>query len=223
MSLVVIGTDTEVGKTVVSAVLLARYARQLRLAYWKPIASGAADNTRTDTANVRRWCGDRVEILEETYLLEAPLSPHLAARQERVRISPDVILENLVTHGLFDERRSLVIEGVGGLHVPLTDEGFLLANLLSEMHLPCLLVARSTLGTINHTLLTVEALRTRNIDLAGVVLNGPKNKENRKAIERFGQTRVVAELETIRPLGRPGILAAARRFDRRALLKKYLE
>ena len=224
MSVVVIGTDTEVGKTIISAVLLARYGRSIRLGYWKPVASGVATDGpgRTDTARVRRWCGHLVDVLDECYRLDAPLSPHLAARMERVRITPDSILERLVAHGLDDEERSLVIEGVGGLLVPLTDGGYLLSHLLETMHLPCLLVARSTLGTINHTLLTLEALRSRDIELAGVVLNGPKNRENRKAIERFGDVPVVAEVEPIRPLGRQGVLQAARRFDRRALLRRYL-
>lgn len=220
MSLVVVGTGTDVGKTVISAILLARYAKQLRLGYWKPVASGACDGR--DTKKVEKWCGDTIDVLEEEYLFKEPLSPHVAARREKRRVTVDSVLQALVRHALADEERSLVIEGVGGLLVPLTDDGYLLAHLLTEMHLPCLLVAHSTLGTINHTLLSLEALRSRKLEVAGVVLNGPPNRDNRRAIERFGDVDVVAEVEPIRPLGRSGIRKAARRFDRRARLKSYL-
>ncbi len=221
MSLVVVGTDTEVGKTVVSAVLLARYGRRHRLAYWKPVATGAAEERDAD--RVKRWVGHLVDILPETYLFDPPLSPHLAARLSRETINPERILEDLLLHGVADTRRNLVIEGIGGLLVPLTDDGYLLMHLLKELHLPCLLVARSTLGTINHTLLSLEAVRSRHLDLVGVVLSGPRNKENRAAIERFGDVEIIAEVEPIARLGAKSIARAARKFDRRARLKRYFE
>lgn len=220
MSLIVVGTDTEVGKTVVSALVLARYGRRQPLAYWKPIATGAADERDAD--RIRRWVGHLVEVLPETYLFDPPLSPHLAARLAGKTIDPDRVLEHLVHHGLADRRRNLVIEGVGGVLVPLTENGYLLINLLQDLHLPCVVVARSTLGTINHSLLTLEALKRRDIAIAGVVLNGPRNRENRRAIERFGEVRVIAEVEPIGRLGRAALTRAARRFDTRANLKKYL-
>jgi dethiobiotin synthetase len=127
-----------------------------------------------------------------------------------------------VAHGIEDPRRSLIIEGIGGLLVPLTAHGYLFADLVRDMHLPCLLVARSTLGTINHTLLSLEALERRGIKTAGVVLNGPRSPENRAAIERFGRTSVVAEIEPLRPLGPAAVARAARRFDRRARLGRLL-
>lgn len=221
MSLVVVGTDTEVGKTVVSAVLLARYGRRHRLAYWKPIATGAAEER--DSERVRRWVGPGLEVLPETYLFDPPLSPHLAARLAGARIDPERVLEDLVRHGLADARRSLVVEGVGGVLVPITETGYLLVHLLRDLSLPCLLVARSSLGTINHTLLTLEALRARSVDLAGVVLSGPRNRENRRAIERFGEVEVTLEVDRLPRVGRRSIAVAARRFDRRARLKKYFE
>jgi malonyl-CoA O-methyltransferase len=96
--------------------------------------------------------------------------------------------------------------------VPLTDDGYLLADLLVAAGLPCLLVARSTLGTINHTLLSLEALRARDLAVAGVVLVGPFNPANRRAIERLGRVAVVAEIPPL-TLDRAGIAAAARDFD----------
>ena len=221
MSLVVIGTDTEIGKTVVSAVVLARYARGRKLAYWKPLATGAEGDT--DTQLVRKWVGHRVDILEESYLYDPPVSPHLAARLASRPIDPELILNQLVEHGLEDPQRNLVVEGIGGLHVPITAGGYLLSHLLSDMHLPCLLATRSGLGTINHTLLTLEAMRKRKLDLAGIVMVGPKDKENKAAIEKYGEVKVTAELEWLPRLGRTSIERAARRFDTRGRLKRYFE
>jgi len=220
MSLFVTATGTEVGKTVTSAVILARYGKSLDLAYWKPIATGAIDDR--DTNEIKRLCGNLVDVLEESYLFEPPVSPHLAAKLARTSISPERILEHLVAHALQDKERNLVIEGIGGLLVPVTNSGYLVSHLAQDLHLPCLVVADSGLGTINHTLLTLEAVRSRDIELVGVVLNGPRNRENRRAIERFGEVKIIGEIEPIRPLTRKGVLRAAQRFDRRALLKKYL-
>jgi malonyl-CoA O-methyltransferase len=220
VSLFVLGTDTGAGKTVVSAVLLARYGGRLRLGYWKPIATGAAEERDRDS--IRRWAGHLAQVLPETYLFAPPLSPHLAARLAGRAIDPDRVLEDLVRHGAADLRRSLVIEGAGGLLVPLTESGYLLADLARDLHLPCLLVARSTLGTINHTLLALEAMRSRSLPLAGVVLSGPPNPENRAAIERFGAVRVVGEVGALGRPGRASIARAARSFDRRGALRKYL-
>jgi malonyl-CoA O-methyltransferase len=94
----------------------------------------------------------------------------------------------------------------------------LFADLIKDLRVPCVVVARSTLGTINHTLLTLEALRARSIEVAGVVLNGPTNPDNRRAIERLSRTRVLAEVLPIRPLSAPALARAARGFDRTGVL-----
>ena len=106
--------------------------------------------------------------------------------------------------------------------VPLTDDGYLMAELTRRLRIPCVLVARSTLGTINHTLLSIEALRRRKIPLAGVIMNGPKNRENKKAIERFGDIPVVGEVETIAKLTPTSVATISRGIDRRAILKQHL-
>ena len=220
MSLVVIGTGTEIGKTITCAVLLARYSSHRNPAYWKPIATGSAEGRDTDV--IRRLCGDSVEVLKERYLFAPPVSPHLAARQAGEVIRPEEILESLHTHRRRHRAQALVIEGIGGLLVPLTDGGYLLADLLQKMELPCLLVASSALGTINHTLLTLEALRRRQLTLAGVVLNGLPNQENRRAIEKFGEVAVVSEIE---PMGIPTserVTKASTRFDQEGVLQGFL-
>jgi dethiobiotin synthase len=221
LSLVVTGTGTGVGKTVTCAAILARYGRTLRLAYWKPIATGAVEGR--DAASVKRWCGHVAGVLDEVYLFDAPVSPHLAARRERAVIDAEAVLAALVRHGLEDGERSLVIEGAGGVLVPLTDRGDLLADLLREIHLPCVVAASTRLGTINHTLLTLEALRSRGIEVAGVVLNGPPDRENRMAIERFGRVDVVGEIGPLPRPGRAAVARAARSLDRQGRLRRYLE
>jgi dethiobiotin synthetase len=169
-------------------------------------------------------------VLPETYRFDPPLSPHLAARQAGVEIDPERILADLVRHASADPGRNLLIEGIGGLLVPLTGRGYLLIHLIAESALPVVLVARSTLGTINHTLLSLAALRDRRIEIAGVVMNGPPDRHNREAIESFGKVAVIAEIPPLaegwdgqgeaKP-ARSAILAAAKQFDTNRKLIKY--
>ena len=221
MSLVVVGTGTEIGKTITCAVILARYSGRFQLAYWKPVATGSIQDR--DSLVIDRLCGDQVKIVQESYLFEPPVSPHLAARQARTKIRPEKIIRELSTYQKSAASRPLVIEGIGGLLVPLTYGGFLLADLIQEMTSPCLLVASSTLGTINHTLLTIEAMKSRKLELVGVVLNGPENRDNRHAISKFGGVPVIGHIRPITPLSPENIKCVARGFDRKALLKSYFE
>lgn len=221
MSLLVLGTDTGVGKTIAAAVIVVRYSAQRRLAYWKPIASGTEEARDTDL--VAAAVAPEASVLPERYALRAPLSPDQAARLEGVELDPEAVLEALVAHALEDPERNLVIEGIGGLLVPLTERGYLLADLAREMQLPVLVVARAGLGTINHTLLTLEAARSRRLPVAGVLLNGSPHPENRKAIERFGRVEVLAELEPLAGTDREALRGAARGFDPEGRLGAYLE
>ena len=222
-ALAVVGTDTGVGKTVVAAILATAWAAREPVAYWKPVATGGyPDDPDLDAATVARLAGPEVRVLSEAYLFPDPLSPHLAARLVGATIEPARLLSELARHrGGGAGGRSLVVEGVGGVLVPLTDEGYLWADLLLAARLPCLLVGRSTLGTINHTLLTLEALRGRGIGVLGVVLDGPPNRENRRAIERLGRVPILAEVPPL-TLDRAGIAAAARAFDPEGRLWKAL-
>lgn len=177
----VTGTDTNVGKTVAAAWLI----QHLEADYWKPVQSGTEEGTDADTlARLLRLPPERIH--PSSYVLRAPLSPHEAARLEGIVIQP----ERLV---LPSTSRRLVVEGAGGVLVPLTDS-FLMIDLMARLGLPVAVVARSTLGTINHTLLTLEALRARRLEIAGVILNGPLDPANRDAIERFGRVRVLGHL-----------------------------
>jgi malonyl-CoA O-methyltransferase len=135
--------------------------------------------------------------------LERPVSPHLAARLAGVRIDIESLAEELAGEPA-DAR--WVVEGAGGVLVPVSETD-LMVDLMILLALPVVIVARSTLGTINHTLLTIEALRARGLRPAGAVLVGPPNPENREAIERHGRVAVVGEMPMFTPLA-PAALAA---------------
>jgi dethiobiotin synthetase len=177
----VTGTDTDVGKTVISAWLVARLGAN----YWKPVQAG--NHPETDSEVVRRLTEVAPErILQEAYVLPEPIAPHEAAHRAGLTID----MQKLV---LPASDRPLVVEGAGGLLVPLTDTAFVV-DLADQLELPIVLVTRSTLGTINHTLLSIEAIRRRGLPLAGVVVNGPETPHNRAAIERYGQVEIIAEI-----------------------------
>lgn len=177
----VTGTDTNVGKTVVAAWLVQR----LGACYWKPVQAG--NHPETDSAIVRRLTdAPDGRILPEAYVLPEPIAPHEAAR----RAGTPIDMSRLVLP-MCD--RPLVVEGAGGLMVPLNEDAYVI-DLATELHLPIILVARSTLGTINHTLLSLEAIRRRGLPLAGIVVNGPETPHNRAAIERYGKVEVIAEI-----------------------------
>lgn len=182
----VTGTDTGVGKTLVSACL----TRAWGASYWKPVQTGVA----TDTGDSETVAALAEAPAERLYapgaVFDAPLSPHAAAALEGRRVT----LDDLSLPA--DDGRPLVVEGAGGLLVPFSDGAYMI-DLAEKLGLPVVLVARSGLGTINHTLLSLEALRRRRIPVAGVVMSGPLNPGNRAAIEGFGQVRVLAEIPQI--------------------------
>ena len=159
----VTGTDTEVGKTVASSLLVATLRRFGRVGYWKPIQTGIEQDD--DTAEVRRLaaCTDD-EIVDRGVRLPRPLSPHLSARLADQEIDVDSLLR--LGHTL-NKDRFWVVEGAGGLLVPLNDSE-VLADLIAALELPTLIAARSGLGTINHTLLTLAELRRRSIPVPGL-------------------------------------------------------
>jgi dethiobiotin synthetase len=180
----VTGTDTDVGKTIVCAVLTAG----LRAAYWKPVQTGSAEGTDTDRVRCLTGLPEK-HFFPERYCLPAPLSPHAAADQAGTQIS----LNNFYLPRA-DAFGNLIVEGAGGVMVPLNERD-LMTDLIIHLGLPVLLVARSTLGTINHTLLSLAQLRRCGIHVMGVVLNGPLNPLNRSAIKHFGQLPVLGEVE----------------------------
>ena len=181
--LFVTGTDTGVGKTVLSAALMLRYP-QAR--YWKPIQTGPDD----DTTEVLRISGG--QVIREGIRLPDPVSPHLAAQRVEMTIDLDTLAGQV-------SATPLIVEGAGGVLVPVNDSQTMI-DLMVLLGLPVIVAARSTLGTINHTLLTIEALRARAVRIAGVVMIGDGDADNRAAIEHYGNVAVVGEMPWFDPL-----------------------
>ena len=184
---IICGTDTDVGKTIVSAWLV----QGLNAIYWKPIQSGLTNGG--DTYQVRKLLKlPETRFIKEAYRFKAAVSPHWAAEQEHRLIKPESLL-------LPSVRDPLIIETAGGLLVPLTRK-FLQIDQLIRWNLPVILVARTSLGTLNHTLLSIEALRKRNIPLLGLILNGPDHADNPKTLEQIGDVEVLGHLPHIKKL-----------------------
>ncbi|MEM6781125.1 MAG: dethiobiotin synthase [Pseudomonadota bacterium] len=181
------GTDTDVGKTVASAWAMIH----LDAAYWKPTQSGEPYDIDTVKA-LTEFPEDR--FLPSTYVLKQPLSPHEAAKRDGVNIDMNAF-------ELPKTDWPLVVEGAGGLMVPLNKDA-LVIDLIQQLGLPAILVCRSGLGTINHTLLSLEAMRKRNMDIAGIIINGPITPHNRQALEEYGHVPVIAEIDELKPLNK---------------------
>ncbi len=191
------GTDTGVGKTVVSALLCAA----LDAYYWKPIQTGTREGTDRRTV---KCLGElpRAKLLPETYRFSPPVSPHLAARRAGVTIELNGI--QVPEIGV---KENLIVEGAGGALVPI-NETQLMTDLMRHLGLPVLLVARTALGTINHTLLSLAALRSAGLNVRGVIMVGKPNVENRNAIEHYGKISVVGALPWLKRLDRATLLSA---------------
>jgi dethiobiotin synthetase len=175
-ALVVIGTDTNVGKTVFAAAL----ADALGAHYWKPVQAGLTPQTDSQTvAHLGGLSPDRIAL--EAWRLPTPASPHIAARAAGVKINVEAL------HPPQDVPH-VIIETAGGVMVPLTED-FLTIDLLARWRLPAILVARTELGTINHSLLTLEALRQRDIAVLGVAFVGDEDAAVQQTIATIGGTR----------------------------------
>jgi dethiobiotin synthetase len=197
------GTDTGVGKTVLSALLCAA----LDASYWKPIQTGT--EVDSDSGTVRALAGLASEkILPEAYQFAPAVSPHLAARLAGVRIDLAKIKLPVGTNDA-----PLIVEGAGGVLVPV-NERELMTDVMRQLGLPVLLAARSSLGTINHTTLSLAALQYAGVEVAGVVMIGVPNAENHAAIEEFGKVPVVGEIPWLTEINRPVLLEIfSARFD----------
>jgi len=193
--IVVTGTDTGIGKTVASAAI----ALRLGAAYWKPVQAGLDE--ATDRETVAALAG--VETLPEAYRLTTPCSPHRAAQIDGVTIDPDRLA---VPAG------RVVIEGAGGALVPLTRE-LLYADLFARWGLPVVIVARTELGTINHSLLTIEALRARGVSIAGMLFSGDEVMDSQATICAIGGVRSLGRLPRLDPLTPDTLRQAAATLD----------
>ncbi len=198
MRFVVTGTDTNIGKTIFSAGLCGLLGAR----YWKPVQSGL--DGQTDSEVVAELSG--MPIVPEAYCFKLPASPHQAAAEEDITIDPGALVP---------PDGPLVIEGAGGLMVPLTCET-LFIDVFARWRIPLILCARTRLGTINHTLLSIEAIRARDIPLLGVAFIGDANDESEQVIVEIGQVKRLGRLPVIEPLAAARLAGVfAKAFDRR--------
>lgn len=199
--LIVTGTDTGIGKTVLAAALTGFLGAR----YWKPVQAGLEGES--DSEMVARLSGlGMTAIIPEAYRLNTPCSPHQAAAIDGVTIDPDRLT-------LPGDEDPLVVEGAGGVLVPLA-ENLLYADLFARWGLPVVMAARTALGTINHSLLSIEALRARQVPIAGIAFIGEGNAETERTICALGKVRRLGRLPVLDPLD-AGTLAEAFRsgFD----------
>jgi len=166
------GIGTDVGKTVASAILV----EALNADYWKPIQAGSLDDT--DTMTVRSLISNTKSVFHpETYRLSSAMSPHAAAEIDKIKINLQKII-------LPKTSNTLIIEGAGGVMVPLNDK-LLVIDLIKKFKAEVILVSSNYLGSINHTLLTIEALKNRNIPIAGIIFNDKPAKASEEYILKY--------------------------------------
>lgn len=206
MTFFISGIDTGVGKTIASALL----CKILNASYWKPIQSGSEEDSDLKTVNDLL---SGLKSFPEAYSLKAPLSPHRAAELENKTIELDKIKVPEYTG-------TLIVEGAGGLMVPLNNDS-LLVDWVQTMGWPVILMSKNYLGSINHTLLSVELLKNRNIPIAGIIFNGEENKATESAIANFANVPVLGRIEYTEELNPEFIEREAERLKSGVL--KYLE
>jgi len=203
------GTDTNVGKTIVSAVL----ATKLEAHYFKPIQCGLNKMNLKDSEVVKSL-SNKAKILNELYFLKKPLSPFVAAKQEKKEIDVNKILQfvkNLKT-------KKLVIEGAGGLNVPI-NSNYLMSDLCQKLNTPLILVSRTKLGTINHTLMSLEVIKKKKINLLGIIFFGKQELETLETIKFFGKKilkkniKILGRLPVAKELSRNTIQAFTKKIE----------
>lgn len=181
MKIFITGISTDVGKTIASAII----TEALEADYWKPIQAG--DLNDSDSHKIQRYISNKKSVIHEnSYKLNTPASPHLAAELDGITIDLKHIIEPKTTN-------HLVIEGAGGIYVPLNETDFVLD--LIQPDYKVIVVSRHYLGSINHTLLTIEALKNRGIHIAGIIFNGNENLPTETIILNTTQLKCIGRIE----------------------------
>jgi dethiobiotin synthetase len=191
------GTGTGIGKTLVSTILCEAWKAD----YWKPIQAGFADGTDSDF--VRKMLSNKIsKVFSEQYKLKLPASPHLSASKENIEMKlPDFKIP--------DTKNNLIIEGAGGLMVPVNDSD-LMVDLINYLKMEVIVVSRFYLGSINHSLLTAEVLAKRNIPVAGVIFNGDKMEGAEEIILKHTGWKKIAHIPTLSSIDKNTILSLSR-------------
>ncbi|WP_295652179.1 dethiobiotin synthase [uncultured Mucilaginibacter sp.] len=196
----VTGIGTGVGKTIVAAILV----EKLKADYWKPVQAGDLD--QSDTITVKSLVSNSISHFHpEAYRLTQPYSPHKAAALDGIEIDPDKII-------LPQTSNQLIIEGAGGLMVPL-NSNFLMIDLIKKLDAEVALVSRNYLGSINHTLLSIDALNARGIALRALIFNGNNDSFSEELIERYTKETPVLRIPEIENFKKDEILSAANHIE----------
>jgi len=177
-SFFVTGIDTNIGKTVVSAIVV----EALNADYWKPIQSG--DLHYTDTDKVKELVNEKSILHPETYRLNNPLSPHASAKLDNISIS-------LNSFQLPKTNNNLIVEGAGGLLVPINEDGDYLSDIIVKLGMEVILVSKNYLGSINHTLLSIEYLKSKSISIKGIIIVGEKNESSESIITKNTKVNIL--------------------------------
>jgi dethiobiotin synthetase len=198
--LFITGIGTDVGKTIVAATI----TEALQADYWKPVQSGAIENT--DTQKVKSLVSNSLSNFHtESYVLQAPLSPYAAAHLQNIEIDfSNIILPQC-------NKSNLVIEGAGGLMVPLNSQYFVI-DLISKFDAEVILVVKNYLGSINHTLLSIELLKARKLKIAGIIFNGDANNASEEIIIDYGKLPVLGRIENLKNIDAAAILSVSKNF-----------
>lgn len=190
----VTGIGTDVGKTVVSAIL----TEALEADYWKPIQAGDLDNS--DSIKVERFISNKKTVIHpEGMKLNSPMSPHAAAAIDNVEIK-------LADFSLPKTDNNIVVEGAGGLMVPLNDKE-LIIDLIQQLNIDVVLVSQNYLGSINHTILSLDALKNRGIKVLGIIFNGEENIETEKYVLNYSGLKCLGRVQQHQHINKEIILS----------------
>jgi dethiobiotin synthetase len=203
----VTGIGTDVGKTVCCAIL----CELLKANYWKPIQSGS----ETDTNRMQELISEKITFFKERYTLNQPLSPHAAAQFDNVDI-------RLTDFQLPNSESDLIIEGAGGLLVPINNEGLTICDLIEHLDIEVILISRHYLGSINHTLLTIESLKSRNIKIKGIIYNGEELPQTEEIIERISGLKTLFRIPTFQEINKESIANFASTLKQDGILQNFL-
>jgi dethiobiotin synthetase len=197
---IIAGIGTEIGKTFISSIL----TETLKSDYWKPIQSGALDFTDTDTVR-SLISNDKTVFHPETYRLNQPMSPHAAAAIDGVEIE-------LSKFEIPQTNNHLIIELAGGIMVPLNDRETNL-DLIKKLNIPVILISKNYLGSINHTLLSVEILKLNNIPIKGLIFNGEQNKSSESFILNYTKVELLGRVDFEKNINKDTVIEYAANFQ----------
>ena len=195
------GTGTNVGKTIISSVLV----KKLGADYFKPIQCGKNSSSETDSDVVKKLC-PKVKIFTESYFFIKPESPNIASQKENKKVE----LKELLKIRKEKINNKIIIEGAGGLQVPINDN-YLMSDVAKKFNLPLILVAKTSLGTINHTLMSIQIIKEKKINFCGIVFTGNNNEKTIRTIKLFGEKILKNKIKII------GIVPKVKKITRKSI------